>query len=610
MNKIFPFTAIVNQKDMKLALILNAINPSIGGVLIRGKKGTAKSTAVRALASLLPEIEVVEGCPFNCSPNERQGICQICERGEEAKIIKRPIKIVELPLGTTEDRLVGSIDIEEAIKKGKRVFYPGLLAEAHRGILYIDEVNLLNDHLVDLLLDAAAMGKNYVEREGISVTHESKFILIGTMNPEEGELRPQFLDRFGLVVDVQSELSLEERVEVIKRRIAFEEDPDGFIKSWKGDEEERNRIIRAKELLPKVKVSDDMVKLIAKICSEHKVDGFRADIVIYKTAKTLAAYNGRDEVLLEDILEASRLALPHRLKREPFQSETPKLNFDKILQEGKKNFNDFNEKFEIGEDFKVKEIKLPFPSKSIGKRAKDIDKLGYYISSRIPRGEEFDIALDATLRVAAPYQLQRSKEGRIVIEPWDLREKVRERRAGTNVIFIIDSSGSMAFQRKMKEVKGALLSLLKNSYQKRDRISLICFKGEGAHILLPPTKDYELAQRALRELSTGGKTPLSHGLKLALELVEREKRSLPFLVLVTDGKANRSMYNLNPLEEALNIAYKIKEKGIPSLILDAEDKFLNLGLVKRIATAMGGLYFRLDDLKADGIVNIIKYNMH
>jgi len=605
LNKIFPFTAIVNQKDMKLALILNAINPSIGGVLIRGKKGTAKSTAVRALASLLPEIEVVEGCPFNCSPNERQGICNICERGEETKIIKRPIKIVELPLGTTEDRLVGSIDIEEAIKRGKRVFYPGLLAEAHRGILYIDEVNLLNDHLVDLLLDAAAMGKNYVEREGISFTHESKFILIGTMNPEEGELRPQFLDRFGLVVDVQSDLSLEERVEVIKRRMAFEEDPEGFIKSWKGDEEERNRIIRAKELLPKVKVSDEMVKLIAKICSEHKVDGFRADIVIYKTAKTLAAYHGREEVLLEDILEASRLALPHRLKREPFQSEAPKLNFDKILQGEKK---DFNEKFEVGEDFKVKEINLPFPSKSEGKRAKDINKLGHYISSRVPKGKEFDVALDATLRVAAPYQLQRSKEGRIVIEPWDLREKVREGRAGTHVIFIIDSSGSMAFQRKMKEVKGALLSLLKNSYQKRDRISLICFKGEGAHILLPPTKDYELAQKALRELSTGGKTPLSHGLKLALELVERERRSLPFLVLVTDGKANRSMYNLDPIEEALNVAYKIKERNIPSLILDAEDRFLNLGLVKRIANAMGGLYFRLEEIKANGIVNIIKYN--
>ena len=328
----FPFTAIVGQTTMKRALILNAINTRIGGVLIRGKKGTAKSTAVRSLAALLPEVSVLRGCPYSCPPENRQGLCQMClphpnppPEGEgvlreDAPAVNRQVRIVDLPVGATEDRLVGSLDIEQAIRTGSRSFEPGLIATTHRGILYVDEVNLLNDHLVDVLLDAAAMGRNYVEREGISVSHAAEFILVGTMNPEEGDLRPQLLDRFGLAVEVDSAFTAEERQEVVKRRIAYEADPFGFMDSWQDSEAaERDRILRSRELLPKVSVPDDILELITGICHEYQVDGLRADIVMYKTAGTIAAYEGRDEVLAEDVREAAEMALLHRQRRQPFQ---------------------------------------------------------------------------------------------------------------------------------------------------------------------------------------------------------------------------------------------------------------------------------------------------
>ena len=313
----FPFTAIVGQTTMKRALILNAVNTRIGGVLIRGKKGTAKSTAVRSLAALLPEVAVVRGCPYSCHPDSPQ---PLCSHGKETSPVTRQVRIVDLPVGATEDRLVGSLDIEQAIRTGSRSFEPGLIAATHRGILYVDEVNLLNDHLVDVLLDAAAMGRNYVEREGISVSHAAEFILVGTMNPEEGDLRPQLLDRFGLAVEVDSAFTPEERREVVKRRIAYESDPFGFMDEWQESEAaERERILRSQQLLGRVAVSDDILELITGICAEYQVDGLRADIVMYKTASTIAAYEGRDHVVAEDVREAAEMALLHRQRRQPFQ---------------------------------------------------------------------------------------------------------------------------------------------------------------------------------------------------------------------------------------------------------------------------------------------------
>ncbi|MDX3645922.1 AAA family ATPase, partial [Streptomyces sp. MB09-02B] len=327
MSTHFPFTAVVGQGDLQLALLLNAISPKIGGVLVRGEKGTAKSTAVRALAALLPEVEVVAGCRFSCDPVKPDPACP--DGPHEPAFETRPSRMVELPVGASEDRLVGALDIERALSEGVKAFEPGLLADAHRGILYVDEVNLLHDHLVDLLLDAAAMGASYVEREGVSVRHAARFLLVGTMNPEEGELRPQLLDRFGLTVEVAASREPDQRVEVVRRRLAYDDDPAGFAARW-ADEEDgvRQRVVAARELLPSVVLGDGALLQIAATCAAFEVDGMRADIVMARTATALAAWAGRTEVLAEDVRQAALLALPHRRRRNPF--DAPGLDEDKL----------------------------------------------------------------------------------------------------------------------------------------------------------------------------------------------------------------------------------------------------------------------------------------
>lgn len=328
-HKNYPFVAIVGQERMKTGLILTIINPSLSGILIRGEKGTAKSTAVRGLAEILPMIQVVRNCPFQLAPEERGEACDGCirrscremwERGEPAEIVRRKFSVVELPVGATEDRVVGTLDLEQALKEGEKHFEPGLLAAAHRGILYVDEVNLLDDHVVDVLLDSAAMGVNTVEREGISYTHPARFTLVGTMNPEEGELRPQLLDRFGLCVTVHGALDPQERVEVIERRVAFDDNPEPFVERWA--EESRmlaDEIGRAMALYPSVSVPRELLFEIAAYCLDVGVDGHRGDIIMLKTAKTLAAYRGRTAVTSGDIEEAAQYVLPHRVRRQPLQ---------------------------------------------------------------------------------------------------------------------------------------------------------------------------------------------------------------------------------------------------------------------------------------------------
>ncbi len=314
----YPFPAIVGQDLMKLGLILNVINPGLSGILIRGEKGTSKSTAVRALAEILPKIEVVRGSPFQRAPWEPplEG-----ENGNGSTDVElRKISVIELPLGATEDRVAGTIDIEYALKNGEKRFEPGILASAHRGILYVDEVNLLEDHIVDLLLDSAAMGVNTVAREGISFTHPSRFTLVGTMNPEEGELRPQLLDRFGLCVNITGVQDIESRVAIMERRNAFDETPDAFIAQWEAQcGELSEKIIEAQKNLPAVTISRELLFTIAEKCLDTGVDGHRGDIITQKTAKTIAAYEGRVEVLPKDIEKAARLTLPHRVRRQPFQ---------------------------------------------------------------------------------------------------------------------------------------------------------------------------------------------------------------------------------------------------------------------------------------------------
>lgn len=324
MPVIYPFTAIVGQEQMKRALILNAIDPRIGGVLIRGERGTAKSTAARALAALLPHIKVIADCRFGCDPDTPATWCTECReraaRGEELPVTTRPIPFVNLPISATEDRVVGTLDIEKAIQKGERHFEPGVLAAANRGLLYIDEVNLLDDHVVDILLDSAAMGVNIIEREGISFSHPARFILVGTMNPEEGELRPQLLDRFALSVEIRGIRDPRERVLIIERNLAFEANPEGFRQEWLPKEQELSRQIeQARQLLNQVTYTSRDLLAIASLTASLNVDGHRADMVILKAARAHAAFEGRTSVSGRDIALAAELALPHRLKRAPFQ---------------------------------------------------------------------------------------------------------------------------------------------------------------------------------------------------------------------------------------------------------------------------------------------------
>ena len=326
MRTIFPFTAIVDQQTMKRALILNAVNPLIGGVLIRGERGTAKSTAARALAALLPEIDVVADCLYHCDPHNGGGMCDTCREriadGDTLPVGRSLTRMVELPVSATEDRVVGTLDIERALKTGEKRFEPGILAAANRGLLYVDEVNLLDDHVVDLLLDSAAMGVNYVEREGISFSHPARFILVGTMNPEEGELRPQLLDRFALCVEIKGLNGARDRMEVLERRIQFDQDPEGFREEWEPRERKLSEdIARGRALLPRVRYDDTDLFAIAQLTSAMKVDGHRSDIVILKAAVANAAFAGRTQITNEDILLAAELALPHRMKRQPFQNE-------------------------------------------------------------------------------------------------------------------------------------------------------------------------------------------------------------------------------------------------------------------------------------------------
>lgn len=330
---VYPFTAIVGQEDMKLALILNVINPALGGVLIKGEKGTAKSTAVRALAELLPPLDVVDGCKFHCNPLDTNRLCDDCaalwQKEHQLPQRSEKMRVVELPVSATEDRVVGTLDIEHAIKCGEKKFEPGILALANRNILYVDEINLLDDHVVDVLLDAAAMGINTVEREGVSYSHPARFVLVGTMNPEEGDIRPQLLDRFALSVVVIGEHDPLQRVEVIKRRLAYEQDADSFIASWQDEQDAlAAKIVAAGELLPQVTIADKLLETVARLSVELGVDGHRADITVIKTALTIAAFNGRSEAVLEDVKQAAKLVLPHRMRRRPF--EEGQLDWEKV----------------------------------------------------------------------------------------------------------------------------------------------------------------------------------------------------------------------------------------------------------------------------------------
>ena len=641
-EKIFPFSAIVGQKRMKLALILNAINPAIGGVLIRGEKGTAKSTAARSLAALLPEIQVITGCPYSCEPHAPFAGCNFCA-GEQRRAIERQVRLVELPVSATEEAVVGTLDIEAAIREGNRRFEPGLLASAHRGILYIDEVNLLNDHVVDVLLDSAAMGRNFVEREGISFAHPAHFLLIGTMNPEEGDLRPQFIDRFGLAVEIDHIRDAERRADVIRRRIAYEGDADAFRAGWADTEsKERKRIADARSLLPSVTVDDGILTFIARLCAEHEVDGLRADIVIYKAAQTLAAYEGRMSVTPDDVLRVAEMALMHRMRRQPF--DDPEMNTQRlqemaqdflpqrqrepepdmgdatppeVSQEEQEPQNGADEDvFGIGEPFQVKPLNLNAPDRraraSHGRRtvSRVRDHRGRYVGAMLPDGKVTDLAVDATVRAASPFQMRRAPytDGSLAlnVEAWDLRQKVRESRVGNLVVFLVDSSGSMGARQRMVAAKGAVISLLMDAYQRRDRVAMIAFRGTQSEVVLPPTGSPKLAQQRLDNLPTGGRTPLALALADAQRLISRERQrspdTPPLLTIVSDCRANVGMSGGgDPYDDVLKLCESLRRDKVHSIALDPAPLSNRFGLVERVADALGGEYIPLNELRADTI---------
>ncbi|MFA5330833.1 MAG: putative cobaltochelatase [Methanoregula sp.] len=641
---IYPFSAIVGQEQMKKALLLNAINPKIGGVLIKGEKGTAKSTAARGLARLLPDRLVADGCIFGCDPHDKKNLCPSC-MGKYPGLPEKtaPMRVIELPISATEDKVVGTLDIEHALKTGEKKFEPGVLAQANRNILYVDEVNLLNDHIVDVLLDAAAMGTNFVEREGVSYRHPAAFILIGTMNPEEGELRPQLLDRFGLCVEIVGIHDADTRVDVIKRRGAYDEDPEKFIAAWETKEQElKSRIIQAQKLLPQVVISDEMLRMIAQICIDMAVDGHRADITMAKTAATIAAYNTRSEVNKDDVREAAALVLSHRMRRRPFseqqmdkqkmeesikKSQQPQQQpqhqhdhehpHDHNPQENKSPDGTTTTQFAEGSPFKLNQRQMSLPKRidpirreGTGRRSATESSDGKYIRSRVPKTLGPDIALDATIRAAAPCQRERKGPLAIRIEPSDIREKVRERKTGNTILFVVDASGSMGAQQRMTAVKGAILTLLIDAYQKRDRVGLVVFRGTEAEVLLPPTSSVELARKYMQQMPVGGKTPLARGLSKGLDVIRREMAvnhaMIPRMILISDGRANVGMGSGSPVNDAKEVAGQIRDAGISSFVIDSEQGFISFGLAHEISDELGAKYLRLEDLDAGQIAGIVK----
>jgi len=606
----YPFSAIVGHDELRLALLLCAVRPEIGGALIRGEKGTAKSTAVRGLAALL-----------SAATGSDSGL-------------------VEMPLGATEDRVIGSLDLQRVLRDGEHAFSPGLLARAHGGVLYVDEVNLLHDHLVDVLLDAAAMGRVHIERDGISHSHEARFVLIGTMNPEEGELRPQLLDRFGLTVDVRASRDVDVRVEVIRQRMAYEADPDGFAERYAGaDAELARRIAAARTLVDDVVLPDNELRRIAALCAAFDVDGMRADLVVARTAVAHAAWRGAHTVEEQDIRVAAELALPHRRRRDPF--DDPGIDRDQLDEALAQAGSDpepepdppGGQSADTGQDapqqnsgerpaaqppktkpsappsktFRTRALRVPGVGEGApGRRSRARNASGSVIAAA--DGDDTScgghgLHLFATLLSAA----ERAGPGPLRPGPDDVRRAVREGREGNLVIFVVDASGSMAARDRMAAVSGATLSLLRDAYQRRDKVAVITFRHQEARLLLPPTSSAHIAGRRLARFDTGGKTPLAEGLLAARELIVREKardrarRSL--VVVLTDGRATAGP---DPLGRTRSAAARLVAEGAAAVVVDCETSYVRLGLAEQLARHLGAPSVRLEQLHADSLTRAVR----
>ncbi|MCW2814986.1 MAG: bchI [Nocardioides sp.] len=656
MPQHYPFSAVVDAGDMSLALVLTTISPEIGGVLVRGEKGTAKSTIVRALAAVLPPIDVVAGDRFSSAPGSTSPDGPFAT---DAAVETRPVRLVELPVGATEDRVLGSLHLERALSEGKAEYEPGLLAKAHRGLLYVDEVNLLHDHLVDLLLDAAAMGRSTVERDGISVSHAARFVLVGTMNPEEGELRPQLLDRFGLTVEVKAPREPALRVEVVRRRMAFDADPAGFAEAYAHEDRALTaRILAARAQVGAVTLPDEMLHKIAELCAGAGVDGLRADIVTARTAVAHAAWHDRDSVTLQDVRVAARLSLPHRRRRNPF--DAPGIDddlLDELLGETQTDPDPdpdppspgpgpgpdlgpeeagsggadtapmstaaASTPTSAGGDAGVEPASstamatagTPYRSRlftvrgtgtgETGRRSRAITESGRRVGAET--GRHGPIHLLETLRVAAPHQASRGRgAGPMIFRAGDLRVATREGQESNLVLFCVDASGSMAARKRMEQVKTAILSLLLDAYQRRDKVGLVTFGGAGALLALPPTGSVDIAARRLDDLPAGGRTPLAEGLLeagrvLRLERV-RDPRRRPLLVVVTDGRATSGPDAVGRSRRAADL---LAADEVAALVIDCETGAMRLGLAAVLAEHLVAEYVPVSEVSAEALARSV-----
>lgn len=640
-NAIYPFVAVVGQEQLKKALQIALVNQKAGGLLIGGEKGTAKSTLVRA-----------------------------------AKEIIGTQKIVDLPLNATEDMLFGSIDIEYAVSKGERRFLPGILSRATGNILYIDEANLLRQELLTAVLDANASGINQVERDGISFTHSVSYTVIGTMNPEEGVLPGHILDRFGMYVDAQSEKDVVIRTEIIRRSLACGFDIQSFRNSYFNETEKlAAKIALARSIVEEIEVSEAMMQLAAQMCAQAFCAGHRAEIYLLEAAKAIAALAERNYVLPKDVEEAAMFVLPHRMRKPPEQQQEdpeqqeetqddedkqdsdenddnddnsdespltpPPLDDNEDDDGDEEDNNDDDQKDEEQEEQNLennkdqmapeeqisdidKNFRLPKMVLDLGKdrsirrgsgkrsTTKTDLKQGRYVRAEIPKIKVEDLAFDATIRAAAPFQRMREDNGcALNIKSEDLRQKVREKRIGNTFLFAVDASGSMGARERMRAVKGAIFYMLQEAYQKRDRVGMVAFRRQKAEVLLPVTRSVDLAQKCLAEMPTGGKTPLADGLAtslLTLGMLNKKDGELePVLIVVTDGRANAIEENgSDPVESALKIAEKIRKAKITSVVIDTETDFIKLGVAKALAKAMGATYYSLRSLSQEQILRIVR----